>query len=1010
MGITRFVLRRPVTAVLCVLCLLVFGIISVRSSTLELSPEMDMSMMIVIARYSGASPEDVAELVTKEIEDSVSTLSGLKSISSTSSEGSSMIMLEYNYGTDMDEAYDDLKKKVDNLSNVLPDDVDTPTIMEMNNNSSASMRLSVNNPTADNLYNYVEENIVPEFEKISEVAEVTTRGGQEEYIKIELKPEKLAQYGLSMSTVASDIAAADLSYPSGEIKVGSQELSVTASEKFDTMESLNAIPLSTSGISIVYLEDVADIYMTTDSSSSLARYNGEDTLSISISKQQSATAMSVSEEVNSVIDSLMAADENLDIIVVSDTSESIMESLSSVFQTLIMAIVISMIVIFLFVGDLKGSLIVGSSIPISIMTALILMNMMDFSLNVITMSALVLGVGMMVDNSIVVLESCFRATKDKGFLEYNKAALDGSSFVIQSIIGSTVTTCVVFLPLAFLQGMTGQLFKPLGFTIVFCMMASLLSAMAIVPLCYMLYRPKEKDSAPLSGPITRLQNYYRSVMQVILPKKKTVVAISLALLCFSIFLGTKLQTELMASDDQGEISISIETRPGLLTENIDEIAKEIEAIIIECPDLESYITEFGGGGARNSSDASISAYLKSDRDMETDEVVSLWKEQLGGIQNCNISVSASSSMSMMSDRQQSYETLLQSTNYDDLKEVSDKIVKELSERPEVTKIHSSLENAAPVVKIEINPIKAKANGLTSATIGRTLNNILSGVEATTLEIDGEDVDVMVEFAEGEYETLDQVKNIILTTGNGGSVALTDVADVHFEDSPSSISRSDKQYRVTISGQYTDAAEENTRNVLTNEVVRTNLTSTVSTAINSRDRSMNEEFQSLFQAIAIAVFMIFVVMAAQFESPKFSIMVMITIPFSLIGSFGLLYLTNCKISMTSLLGFLMLIGTVVNNGILYVDTVNQYRAEMDIQTAIIEAGATRLRPILMTTLTTIVSMIPMAFAMGNSGSMTQGLAVVNIGGLIASTLLSLLLLPVYYSIMNSRKKEALPVLD
>lgn len=1010
MSLTKFVLRRPVTAILCILCLLVFGVSSIRSATLELSPEMDMSMMIVMTTYSGANPEDVDKLVTKEIEDSVSTLSGLKNVSSTSSEGSSMIMMEYNYGTDMDEAYDDLKKKIDLLSRQLPDDVDTPVIMQMNSNSSATIRLSINKEDEENLYNYVNDELVPEFEKISSVAEVTVMGGSENYVKIEVLPEKLEQYHVTVSSIASDIAAADLAYPAGDTKVGDQSLSVTTSESYDTVESLNSIPLTTAGKDIVYLEDVAIIYTAENNTDSIARYNGKDTVSISISKQQDATAMEVSKEVNNVINSLMRSNSGLEIVVINDDSDSIMDSLSSVFQTLIMAVIISMIVIFLFFGDLKASMIAGSSIPISILTALILMQLMDFSLNVITLSALVLGVGMMVDNSIVVLESCFRATPGQGFREYAKAALDGTGFVVQSIIGSTVTTCVVFLPLAFLQGMTGQLFKPLGFTIVFCMLASLISAMTVVPLCYTLYRPKEKENAPLSRPIISLQESYRKLMQILLPKRKTVMFTSIALLVCSLFLAKQLDTELMASDDQGSISISIETRPGLETEKADEILKEIEAIITQDPNLDSYMSQYGGGGVRGGSSASISAYLKDDRTMETKDVADLWTRQLAGVQNCNITVEASSSMSMMSSMRNSYDTILQSPDYDSLKEVSNKIVAELTDRKEVTKIHSTLENAAPIIKVEVNAIQAKANGLTSASIGATLNSILSGKQATTLQVDGQDVDVMVEYPEDQYETLDQVKSITLATGNGGSVALTDVADVHFEDSPASIRRQDKQYRVTISGEYTEYADQSTRMTLTNEVVNPNLTANVTTALNSMDQSMNEEFQSLFMAIATAVFLIFVVMAAQFESPKFSIMVMTTIPFSLIGSFGLLYLANSKISMTSLLGFLMLIGTVVNNGILYVDTVNQYRQTMDLQTSLIEAGATRLRPILMTTLTTIVSMVPMALAIGSSGSMTQGLALVNIGGLIASTTLSLLMLPVYYSIMNGRKKKALPVLD
>lgn len=1014
-GITRFVLKRPVTAILSILCLIVFGYTSVKSATLELTPEMSMPMMVVIARYSGANPEDVCELVTKEIEDSVSTLSGLKSMTSNSSDGSSMVMLEYEYGTDMDEAYDDLKKKVDSLDRSLPDDVDTPSVMEMDMNASEVMSLSITNPNEENLYDYVENTIVSELEKISTIAEVSARGGKEEYIKVELIPEKMSQYGVTMSSIASDIAASDVAYPAGDTDVGSQELSVTTSLKASTKDSLKTIPLTTTKSSgaVVYLQDVANVYTTEKEASSISRYNGEETMSVSISKQQSASAMEVSKAVKKSINSMMAANEGLDIVIASDTSEDIMDSLSDVIQTLIMAVVISMVILWLFFGDLKASLIVGSSIPVSILAALILMKQMGFSLNVITMSALTLGVGMMVDNSIVVLESCFRASDKVGFLDYAKAALEGTNIVSASVLGSTLTTCVVFLPLAFLQGMTGQMFKPLGFTIVFCMAASLLSAVAVVPLCYMLYRPRENEKAPMYKPIRSMQDTYRQIMKVILPKKKTVMFVSLALLFGAYLLSKHVGTELMASDDQGQINISIETRPGLKTEKVDEILKKAEAIIAGHEDLDSYMSSAGGGGSRggmSSASAAINAYLKDNRKMSTDDVADQWRKELSVIENCDISVEAGSSMSMMSSRFQSYELLLQSADYDTLKETSSEIVSMLSERPELTKVHSSLENGTPIVKIRVDAIKAKAAGLTASGIGSAVNQMLSGVTATSLEVDGTDVDVNVEYADGKYASIDQVKNIILPTPAGGSVALTDVADIVYEDSPSTLRRNDKEYRVTISGEYTEQASGNTRQSINAEVVSPNLPYNVSIAKNSRDQSQAEEFASLFQAIALAVFLIFVVMAAQFESPKFSIMVMTTIPFSLIGSIFLLWLTGCKISMTSLIGFLMLIGTVVNNGILYVDTVNQYRAEMDMETALIEAGATRLRPILMTTLTTIVSMIPMAMAMGSSGSMTQGLAVVNIGGLVASTILALLMLPVYYSIMNRKPKKTEDIID
>lgn len=729
----------------------------------------------------------------------------------------------------------------------------------------------------------------------------------------------------------------------------------------------------------------------------ISRYNGQETISLSITKQQSSTAMDVSSAVQKTISSLEAADEDLKITIARDTADSILESLQDVAVTMVLAVIISMIIIFIFFGDYKASLIVGSSIPTSILLSLILMTAVGFSLNVITMSALVLGVGMMVDNSIVVLESCFRATdasEDKGLLGYAKSALGGTGIVLQSIIGSTVTTCVVFLPLVFLQGMTGQMFKPLGYTIVFCMTASLFSAMTVVPLSYMMYKPKETEKAPMSRPMVHLQNAYRRVMPGILKHKAMVMLASVIIIIGTLVLASGMETELMTSDDTGTVSVSIETRPGILSEQADDMLSRAEAIVAADKNVESYMLRY------NSNSGTITAYLVDERTMDTDEVAALWEQEMSDIDNCTITVEASTSMSFMG-RGRGYEAILHGTQYDELKEVSDKIVKEMTAREDVANVHSSIENTAPIVTIKVDPVMAAAQGLTPTEIGSMVSQMLDGVEVTTLDIDGREVSVMAEYPEDEYRTVDQVKGIILTRPSGGYAALTDVAEIYFKDSPASISKTDKSFEITITADYTRG---NVKAAIDSEVINPNLSGTITTGVNARDKMMQEEFSALYKAIAVAVFMVFVVMAAQFESPKFSFMVMTTIPFSLVGSFGLLKLTGVSISMTSLLGFLILVGTVVNNGILYVDTVNQYRMTMDLKTALIEAGATRLRPILMTSLTTILSMIPMALAIGSSGSTTQGLAVVNIGGLTAGVLVALFILPIYYAIMNGNKKR------
>lgn len=1003
MGITRFVLKRPVTVLMALLCLIVFGISSVFNATLEQMPDMDQPMMIIMANYSGASPEDMDELVTQLIEDQVSTLEGVKSMSSTTSEGRSMIMLEYDYDTDMDEAYSDLTKSLNSIRD-LPDDVE-PTVMEMNNNAQASMMLTIANPSQENLYDYVDQKIVPELEKLSTVAEVSTMGGSSEYIKIELMSDMMEQYNVSISDIKSAMSAANLSYPSGSAESGNLDLSVSTLTQHDTLDELLEMPITVSGNKIIYLEDIAVVSYAEEQKGGVSRYNGEETISISLTKQQSSTAMDLSKQVQKVIKSLQNDDDDLTITVARDEADSIQDSLKDVAETMVMAVVISMIIIFLFFGDFKASMIVGSSIPTSILMSLIVMTRAGFTLNIITMSGLVLGVGMMVDNSIVVLESCFRAMdkqQDKGALGYAKAALEGTNIVVASIFGSTVTTCVVFIPLVFLNGMSGQMFGAMGYTIVFCMCASLLSAIAIVPLCYMMYKPKERSSAPATRPLTFLQDGYRKIMPTLLKHKAIVMLASVGIIVATVFLASGMQTELMTADDTGTVSVSIETRPGLITEQADAILAEAESIVAAHEDVESYMLRY------NNDKGTITAYLKDDRKMSTDEVVSQWENEMADLENCTITVEASTSMSMMG-RSRGYEAILKGTQYDELQEVSNEIVNELIARDDVKNVHSSIENTAPVVAVKVDPVSASAEGLTAAQIGTMIKQMLDGEEVTTLKVDGQEISVKAEYPEDQYRTVPQLERIILKKPSGGYVALSDVAEIYYKDSPSSIEKEDKSYQITISADYVDSSSSAAvKTKIDNEVISPNLTGTIVRGTNSRDRMMQEEFSGLYNAIAVAVFLIFVVMAAQFESPKFSFMVMTTIPFSLVGSFGLLKLTGVSMSMTSILGFLILVGTVVNNGILYVDTVNQYRMEMPLRKALIEAGATRMRPIMMTSLTTILSMLPMAMAFGSSGSTTQGLAVVNIGGLSVGVLVALFILPVYYALMNGRKE--LKVLD
>ena len=1014
-AITKLILRRPVSTFLAVLSLLFFGFIAFTTMKMELLPDMNFPYMIVSTVYPGASPEDIDELVSKPIEEEVSLLSDVEEVQSRSMENVSMVIVRYRYGTNMDRAYDKLKKKLDVLKGNLPDDAEDPDYIEFDINAQAGMVLAISDKTKANLYNYVKNNIEPEMEKLSSVASVSLSGGQAEYVRVELSEEKLAQYHLTMENIIQMIKASDFTYPAGSTYYGKQKLSLSVSEDYSTIEKLKNLPLLTGTGNTLYLRDLATVSESLEEKSSIGRYNGEDTIGLSLSKTQTESDIGMSRDVKETIKDLEAQNPNLSVHIIQDNADSIKSSLSSVFQTMIMAVVISMAIIFFFFGDVKASLIVGSSIPIAILGAIVFMYAMGYSMNMLTLSALVLGVGMMVDNSIVVLEASFRAM-DKAQDERRSrrdAAIDAVRVVGASVFGSTLTTCVVFLPLGFLQGIAGQYFKPLGFTIVFCMLASLLSAITIVPLCFTLYKPKENEKAPAYKAVRSLQNSYRTLIGRFLRHKKAVVLGTFLILLFSLFLATKIRSELMPDIDSATVQISVLQKPGLDLEERDKAMREIEAMVAKDPDVDRYTTLSGGGTGFQAlyggdSSSTVTAYLKKKRSVSTKEKAKAWQKLLETRPDEVITVKSVSDANFgASDedvkRSEGYEVILKGPDLQSLKEKSDAIVTEMQKKESLTGIHSSLENAAPRLLVKVDPIKAAAEGLSPIALGQSLNSILGGKTVMKIDLDGEKADVRVEYPKDRFDTLEKIKNIRFSTPRGAAVALDSVATVDFSDSPATITREDKKYVVTIRANYTEKANKETKEEV-DRLVESHLGRDIALAESLRTKNMREEFTDLFRAIAIAVFLVFVVMAGQFESLRFSFMVMTTVPFAMIGSFGLLWLFDATISMTSLLGFLMLVGTVVNNGILYVDTVNQYREDMPLDRAIIESGATRLRPILMTTLTTVLSMVPMAMAIGENGKLMQGLALVDVGGLTASTLLALLLLPVYYRIMYGKKNS------
>ena len=907
----------------------------------------------------------------------------------------SVVMFQYEYGTDLDEAYMDLQTALNTVKATMPEDVNTPVIIEMSMDQMETMDVSVMAVGDSDVLSYVNDTMVPELESLSGVAQVQVSGGKENYIKVELNSRTMKQYGVTMNSISQTIGAMDFTVPVGSVSQGTQDISISSAADISGVVQIQNIPITTARGQVIPLSELATVTESQVEDSGVSRTNGQEDITIAITKKKSYGTVDVTRSVVKLLDRLQASNDTVKIDVIYNASDAIISSLTAVGETLILGVILSMLVLFIFFGDLRASLIVGSSMPISLFATMIGMNMLGFTFNVVTMGALVIAIGMMVDSSIVVLESCFRLKDKTG--EYDDAALKGTGYVTASIIASTITTVVVYLPLSTMKGLSGQMFAQLGMTIIMAMLTSLIVAMTIIPLLFRKFRPQEKKELPVNKLLRKINSGYDKILHKLLNKKKTVMVIAVLLLVGAFMLVSHTNSELMPSMDEGAFTISATFRAGTKPETVEEKTLFLEEMVAADENIDEYSYYV------SSSSASVRAYLKDDADISTNQAIEKYSEALKDVTGMDISIQ-SSGASITAMMGGSIEIDLQGRDLDDLKEASREVEDMLAKIPGVLQVSSDLADASTQVEVVVDPLKSMAVGLPPVQVAGEMRNTLSGVEAATLTRNGEEFKVRLEYPKGEYENMNDLLNLTLTTPAGTQVPLSEVAQIAYKDAPITLIRVDGMYQVAVTGNTTEDARFTAQDAAEKAMEQMVLPRGVTRTQSMMNDMMMEEFEAIIQAIFTAVFLIFLVMAMQFESPRFSAMVMMSIPFALIGSFGLLFITGSTLSMVSLMGVLMLVGIVVNNGILYVDTVNKLREEMPLNDALVQSGQMRLRPILMTTLTTILSMVPMSLGIGDGSIMMQGMALIIIGGLVASTILILILLPTFYLIIDKRSRR------
>ena len=1000
--LTKGVLKRPTTVIVTLLALAVFTVVAIFSITMQLMPNMSLPYMAVMTVYPGADPSEQDRLVAKKINDEVSTITGVKMTLCEGGENMSYVVMQFEYGTDMDKAYDDIKKAVEKVKNTLPKDAQDPVIMEIDMNAQEDITLSVTAKTDGiDVLNEVENNVEPELQKLGSLAQITKNGGNKKYISVRLIPEYVQQYGLNVSSIAQAITAVNFNMPVGTADRGDLSLNVSTESHFETVDQLKEVPVTTAKNQIIHLGDVADINYAVEDSDSLSRYNGQNNVSMGLKRKQSSTSVTLSKQVKAELEKIKKANPNLEFNIVYDAADMIISSLTSVGWTLLEGVGLSMLVLFIFFGDLKASCIVGSSMPISLLVTFIIMYYAGLSLNIITMSSLVIGIGMMVDNAIVVIEMCFRK-RDEG-LSFYDAAYQGAKVVMNSIIGSTITTVVVYIPLGVMEGLSGQMFKPLAFTIIFAITSSLFSAITIIPFFFNTYKPVERKNNPVNKGMLKLEERYGRMLYKVLNKKKLAAFIAILLFGGTIALSTRLGTELIGETDEGQVAVNMTFRPNLSLDVMNETVEKMEEYVSSSP----YIDDFSTTVNQASAQASVYAYKAKKSELSTSEIVDLWNKELAGFSNeCEIVCKPVSTMGMgdMSTGG-SVEIEMQGGNLERLKEGGAQVEKLMESTEGVLNVTSSLTERGSKAQIVIDPVMAGARGFAAGSVAQLVYTNMKGSDALDVEIDQKKYTVKVEYPKDRFKNISDIETMTFMNSSGANVPLSEMASIKFVSSPQTIARKNGLYYGSIVATTTSKEADSVRKVIEAGVDEMEFPDGVRRSETTMDEMMGDEFKALVQAIVIAVFLVFMVMAIQFESVVYSLLIMLCIPFALVGSILLLYIANCKISMVSLMGILMLAGIVVNNGIIFIDTANVNRNEgMEIRTALVEAGKSRMRPIFMTTLTTILSMIPISSGLSENGKIMQAMGLVIIGGLIASTALTLILLPTFYMIVEKLRRK------
>jgi len=1026
MNLPGFSVRRPIFVTMVTLIVVILGAVSLSRIRIDLLPDIELPTITISTQYEGASPEVMERLITQIIEEIVGTVPGVEEVTSQSSEGNSRIRVSFVWGTDIETAALDVLAKLEDEINELPEDVVRPRVSKFDIASFPVVLLGISsNLDPVELTQLIEDQIRYRFAHIPGVAQVDVWGGYNREVRIELDPDRINALQLPLDRVLEAIRDANLDLPAGQIEQGRYEVTLRAPAEFANLDQIrNTVILRRSGAPVT-LGQIAGVVDTYEKLSRIVRVNGGRGIRVAIRKQADANTVEVSRRVLAEIDAVNEAFPQIRIVPVINQGNFIERSIANVARSVLYGGGLAILVLLFFLRNIRSTLVISLAIPISVIATFALIFFGGFTLNLMTLGGLALGVGMMVDSSIVVLENIDRRRTEAGDSPVS-AAVEGTREVAPAIIASTITTLVIFLPIIFVRGVSGILFQEMAYVIIFSLACSLLVALSLVPMLsagLLATRERKDRKRPAwiergdakAGTFFRdLEYRYRDLLRWVLSHRLRTVLIASAVLCASLLLLPWIGTEFLPPSDEGEVRVTGEMEVGTRLELVDQQTQRMERIVYGAvPEAVSSVVSVGSTGwrpeAASQGEIRLSLSPAARRSRSNVEIADDLRRRLtGNIPGMEIRTRAPQGQFLLDRLLGADEGLtieVRGFDLDTLDALANRAAAAIRDVPGITDIDTSREAGVPQQEIRVDRDKVADLGMSVRDVTRILETAMAGSKAGEFRVQGNSYRILVKLKDAEKRSLDEILNLTLTTGTGEQVALRSVVTTESGRGPILIDRKDQQRLVNVTANVTGRDLGSVATDVQERLARIPRPVGFDLRVAGNYEEQQKSFHELVISLVLALVLVYMVLACQYESLRDPLVVMVSVPVAATGVLLILFLTNTTLNLQSYIGCIMLGGIVVNNAILLVDQAGQLtRKGMGVRDAVAEAGRRRLRPILMTTLTTVLALLPLAFGIGEGADAQAPLARSVVGGLTASTLITLALIPAVYSLFHPDRKE------